>query len=530
MPQVVRGLLDPGAHPRAVERVDLVETHISWVLLAGDRVYKIKKPVNLGFLDFTTLERRRFFCEEEVRLNRRLAPGTYLGVVELKGTGPAVRLGGPGPTLEVAVEMRRLPADRMLDRLVLAGAIAPSLLDELAGLLARFHAAAATGGEIDELGGLETIRRNWMENFEQTADLPEAVLPHPSRRSLRDWVEAFVAREAARFAARVAAGRCRDCHGDLQAQHVCCTEPIQVFDCIEFNHRFRFGDTAGEIAFLAMDLERLGRPDLALRFLNAYVEASGDWDAVPLLDFYRAYRAFVRGKVLGFQVAAHPEHAPQARALFELAVAYTRPRRVPRLVITSGVMGSGKSTAARAVAARLGAIVIRTDAVRKHLAGLPLQARAAEPYGGGLYAPAMGARVYAEALRLAGEALDAGWPVVVDGSFARAAERAEARRLATVRGLSYATLSCDAPDAVIAGRLRARERDAHEVSDGRLELLAAHRTAFEAPAAEAGTMRIDTTGDTAAAVDRVLAELSWAADRWHAPRTAGADTSAGGNA
>ena len=526
----MRGLLDPGAYPHAVRQVDLVETHISWVLLAGDRVYKIKKPVDLGFLDFTTLERRRFFCEEEVRLNRRLAPGTYLGVVELKGTGPAVHLGGPGPTREVAVEMRRLPADRMLDRLVAENAVEPSLLDDLARLLARFHAAAATGGEIDELGGLETIRRNWVENFEQTADLPDTVLPDRSRRALRDWVEAFLAREPARFAARVAAGRSRDCHGDLQAQHVCCTDPIQVFDCIEFNHRFRFGDTAGEIAFLAMDLERLGRADLALRFLNAYLEASGDWDAVPLLDFYRAYRAFVRGKVLGFQVATHPEHTPDARALFERAAAYTRPGRVPRLVITSGVMGSGKSTVAQAVAARLGAIVIRTDAVRKHLAGLPLHTRAAEPFGGGLYAPAMGARVYAEALRLACEALDAGWAVVVDGSFARGAERAAARRLATSRGVSHATLWCDAPDSVIAARLRARERDAGEVSDGRLELLAAHRAAFEAPAAEAGTIRLDATGETAAVVDRALETLAWAADPGHPPRPSGADAPAGGHA
>ena len=517
LPRPLRSLLDPRAYPHPVTRVDLVETHISWVLLAGDRVYKIKKPVNLGFLDFTTLERRRFFCEEEVRLNRRLTHDVYLGVVTLTGSATTVRFGGPGPTLEVAVEMRRLPAERMLDRLVAENAVEPSLMVALAGLLARFHAASPTGGEIDELGGIETVRKNWAENFEQTADLPEPVLPRASRERLRTWVDGFLAREPARFAARVAAGRSRDGHGDLQAQHVCCTHPIQVFDCIEFNHRFRFGDTAGEIAFLAMDLERLGRPDLALRFLNAYLEASGDWDAVPLLDFYRAYRAFVRGKVLGFQVAPRPELAADARALFELADAYTRPGRVPRLVITSGVMGSGKSTVARAVADRLGAIVVRTDAVRKHLAGLPLHTRAAEAFGAGLYAPGMGERVYAEAGRLAREALNAGWAVVIDGSFSRAAERAAARDVAVALSVPHVTLWCDTADAVIAARLRAREGDPGEVSDGRLELLTAHRAAYETPSGEATTVAADTTGDAAVAADTALAGLSWT-KRSPAPR------------
>lgn len=516
LPEVVAALLDPGVYPHPVDRVELVETHISWVLLAGERVYKIKKPVDLGFLDFTTLERRRFFCEEEVRLNRRLAPDTYLGVVELTGTGRAVRIGGPGPTREVAVAMRRLPADRMLDRLVREGRAEAELLDAVARLIARFHAEAATGGEIDELGGIDTVRANWTENFAQTADLPEAVLPDASRRALRQWVRAFLARESARFAARVAAGRSRDCHGDLQAQHVCCTDPIQVFDCIEFNHRFRFGDTAGEIAFLAMDLERLGRPDLALRFLNTYFEASGDWEAVPLLDFYRAYRAFVRGKVLGFQVADHPALAADARALFDLAVAYTRPRRTPRLIVTCGVMGSGKTTVARAAAARLDAVIVRTDAVRKRLAGVPLETRSPDAFGAGLYTAAMSARVYAESLRLAGELLDAGWPVVVDGSFAHAAERAAARRTATGRAVPLLVLWCDAPDAVIARRLDARERDGRDVSDGRVELLAAHRAAYEAPAGEAETVRIDTTATVADALERALALPDAARGRPHA--------------
>ena len=507
LPRLIERLFDPALYPHPVDRVELIETHISWVLLAGDRVYKIKKPVNLGFLDFTTLGRRRRFCQDEVRLNRRLTSDIYLGVVEIKGSAEAPRFDGRGRTLEVAVVMRRLPAERMLDRLVRENAAPPALLDGIGLTVARFHAAADTGGEIDELGSIETIRRNWQENFAQTDTMGQDLLPDDTRRRVREYVATFLEREAARFAARVAAGRSRDCHGDLQAQHVCCVEPVQIFDCIEFNHRFRFGDVAGEIAFLAMDLERLGRPDLAIRFLNAYFEENGDYEAVPLLDFYRAYRAWVRAKVTAFQVADHPERAGEARALFELAGRFAATHRRPGLVITTGVMGSGKSTAARHAAARLGAIVVRTDAVRKRLGGVPLRERLAPGFGEGLYTLEMGRRTYVEAARLADELLRAGWPVIVDGSFSHAVERAEARAVADRHGVPFAVLWCDAPDEILVKRLRSRSEDRHEVSDGREELLAEHRARYESPEREPGVVRLDTSVE-AATVERALAGLA----------------------
>jgi aminoglycoside phosphotransferase family enzyme/predicted kinase len=507
-PRLIAALLDPAVYPHPVDRVELVETHISWVLLAGDRVYKVKKPVNLGFLDFTTLARRRRFCHEEVRLNRRLTTDIYLGVVEIAGTARKPRLEGGGRVIEVAVLMRRMPADRMLDRLVATDAAPPALLDAIGARVARFHREAETGGEIDRMGGLDTVRRNWEENFAQTAEVGPDLLPDETRRRVREHVEAFMAREAARFAARVAAGRSRDCHGDLQAGHVCCVEPVQIFDCIEFNHRFRFGDVAAEIAFLAMDLDRLGRPDLAIRFLNAYLEESGDYEAVPLLDFYRAYRAWVRGKVLSIQVAGGLQApAAEARALFALAGRYVAPHRPRRLVLTTGVMGSGKSTAARLAAAQLGAIAVRTDAVRKRLAGRPLRERVAAGYGEGLYTAEMGRKTYAEAGRLAAELLEAGWPVIVDGSFSHAAERAEIRAVAERHGVPSTVLWCDAPDPVLLERLRARDADRHEVSDGRAELLAEHRARYEAPAGEPDVIRLDTSAD-AAATERELERLT----------------------
>jgi hypothetical protein len=491
-PRLVSRLLDPAAYPHPVDRVELIETHISWVLLAGERVYKIKKPVDLGFLDFTTLARRRRFCHEEVRLNRRLTTDVYLDVAAITGTASAPRLGGEGRAIEFAVVMRRLPAERMLDRLVDEDAAPPELLDDIGRTVARFHAAADTGGEIDELGSIETIRGNWEENFAQTDALGPEVLPEEVRRAVREYVTATLEREADRFAARVAAGRSRDCHGDLQAQHVCCVEPLQIFDCIEFNHRFRFGDVAGEIAFLAMDLERLGRPDLAMRFLNAYLDESGDYEAVPLLDFYRAYRAWVRAKVLSFQ---GPEQAAEARARFELAGRLVRPHRDVRLMLTSGVMGSGKSTVARRAAARVGAIVVRTDAVRKRLVGVPLRERIGAAFGEGVYGEEMSRRTYDEARRLAEALLRAGWPVILDGSFSRAAERDEAREVAARAGVPSSVLWCDAPDAMLAERLRQRARRQDEVSDGREELLAEHRARYDSPEGESDVIRVDTSGD-----------------------------------
>jgi len=280
-------------------------------------------------------------------------------------------------------------------------------------------------------------------------------------------------------------------------------EAISHLESGEYNSDNLYSVTTTE-RFVAMDLDRLGRPELSNRFLNSYLEASGDWEALPLLDFYRAYRAWVRGKVLGFQLAAHPGLAGRGRALFELAAGYARQRPPARLLITTGVMGAGKSTVARALAARLGAVVIRTDAVRKRLAGVPLHARAAHGFGEGLYTGEMGRRTYDEALRLAAELLAAGLVVIVDGSFSTRAERDRARAVAWRLGVPFTALWCDAPEAVIRLRLRAREGDRHEVSDGREELLAAHRARYEPPTDEPEAVRLEMT-DGEADLVRVIA-------------------------
>jgi aminoglycoside phosphotransferase family enzyme/predicted kinase len=422
-------------------------------------------------------------------LNQRLAPNAYLDVVSVTRVGRTYHLGGEGRAHEVAVWMRRLPAGRMLDRLVESGAIDHRLMEDIGRTIAGFHARAATGPAIAHFGRQEAIARNLAENLARTGRFPAEVLPLELRRAVVGFLRQSLRTQRRRLAERVRAGRVRDCHGDLQAQHICCTDPIQIFDCIEFNHRFRYGDTAGEIAFLAMDLDALGRPDLALDFLNAYLDVSGDYAAVPLLDFYRAYRAWIRGKVYGLQ-AVDPARADRAalvaraRGYFDLAAAYARPRGTPALTVMTGLSASGKSTVAREIAHAGQAIVVRTDAVRKQLAGVPWHERHAGGLAEGLYAPGMTQRTYAACLDHAADLLGAGWSVVLDGVFGRRAERDAPRALAQRLGAAFRIAWCGAPEAVLRERLRARAASGRDLSDAGEAVLDLQLRHYESPVDE----------------------------------------------
>lgn len=330
LPPLVRALLRPEAYPHPAGDLRLIETHISWVVLAGRYAYKLKKPVNFGFLDFSTLERRLADCQDEVRLNRRLCPDLYLGVVAVTRQDGQFVVGGRGELAEPAVWMRRLPQTGMLTHLLATGAADAPLLRRVARRLARFHASAATGPGVDAYGAPATLRANWEENFQQTAPFLGRTLAATDYHAIAGYVLRFLADQDELLRARVAAGRIREGHGDLHAESVCVAgRRLYLFDCLEFNPRFRCADVAAEVAFLAMDLDRYARPDLAEAFVQAYVRASGDRDLPRLLDFYRCYRAYVRGKVLSFrldQPGLSPEQAEQvaaqARGYFELARRY----------------------------------------------------------------------------------------------------------------------------------------------------------------------------------------------------------------
>ena len=330
LPELIQALLDPKSYPHSPPRVELVQTQMSFVFLAGDLVYKVKKPVNLGYLDYTTLEQRHFFCQKEVELNRRLCPEAYLGVVAITEQAGRISMDGSGQPLEYAVKMRHLPQEAMLNNLLVRDKVTPEMLASVAEKLAEFHGRAETSAAISGFGNLDVIRQNTVENFEQTEkNIGITVSPEKYKR-IKDYTEDFLTQNASLFRRRLEEGKIRDCHGDLHAAHICFGDDgICIYDCIEFNDRFRYGDVASEVAFLAMDLDHYGRADLSRRFVSAYLAASGDTELEALLSFYKCYRAYVRGKVEGFKLAdPHISEAEKtgvlavAREYFELADSY----------------------------------------------------------------------------------------------------------------------------------------------------------------------------------------------------------------
>ena len=515
LPPPVAALLRPAAYPHPADDLHLHETHVSWVVLAGPYAYKVKKPVDLGFLDFSTPERRAAACADEVRLNRRLCPDVYLGVVRLVERRGAYFVGGTGRPVEPAVRMRRLPDAGMLPNLLATGAVDARLVGRIARRLARFHARAATGPGVDEYGGPATVRANWDENFAQTAPFVGRMVPASVQEAIVAYVERFLAEQRALLERRVAAGRIREGHGDLHAGSICVEgRRLQLFDCLEFSARFRCADVAAEVAFLAMDLDHYGRADLAAAFVDAYVRDGGDRELARLLDFYKCYRAYVRGKVASLRLA-EPGLAPaqevdvvaEARAYFDLAWAYTGGLARPTLVVTMGLPASGKTSLARALARRLGLVHLASDVVRKELAGLQPTEHGGAGFGQGLYDPATTRRTYATLRRRAGRWLRRGRSVVLDATFGRVAERAAVRRLAARTGARLVVFHCRAAKATLRERLAARAGDSGVVSDARLEHWPALRAAYAEPAELAGVVAVDTTATPADVVGRALAAL-----------------------
>jgi aminoglycoside phosphotransferase family enzyme len=412
---LIDALSDTAAYPHPVKKVEVRQTHISVVFLAGSYAYKIKKSVDLGFLDFTTLEKRCHFCQEEVRLNRRLAPTVYLGIVPVTRTPSGVTIGGSGEAIEWAVKMERLPEEATLLQRLGRGEIDVKLAESLAGKIASFHVGADRGEQIAAFGRFEVVARNARENFDQAVPQVGITLSAFVLERLRARTENLLARLQPLIEARARSGVPCDTHGDLHLDHVYLFPEHQppadlvVIDCIEFNERFRYADPISDMAFLVMDLHFHGRRDLGLAFADAYFRASKDEPGRALLPFYTAYRAAVRGKVEGFKLAVKEvpetergETLARARGHWLLALTeLEEPGQRPCLVMVGGLPGTGKSTLARRLAEQAGFTVVRSDVVRKELAGVAAQARVSAPFSEGLYAPAWTERTYAECLRQA---------------------------------------------------------------------------------------------------------------------------------
>jgi aminoglycoside phosphotransferase family enzyme/predicted kinase len=466
--------------PPTPRRVETVTTHISWVFLTDRHAWKIKRPVDYGFLDYTTLERRRHFCEEEVRLNRRLAPDVYLGVVAVRLGPGGYTLAGDGAVVEYAVQMRRLPDTASADARLRVGMLTHDDLWRVAGALARFYAAAAA---TPRYGSVDLIRGNVTENFDQVRPFVGRFLGAATLDAVSAWQLGFLARHADRFQARVDRGRIRDGHGDLRLEHVYFegAAPL-VLDCIEFNERFRMGDVASDAGFLAMELDARDRPDLAGSFLGRFALESDDYDLYRVVDFYLSYRAWVRGKVAAF-LAADPStpagkaerKAAEAQAFFTRAEAYTHPPASPGPVLAvGGLIGSGKTALAETLARALALPAVASDRTRKWLAGVAPTERA--PLSA--YEPDFSRRTFDELFRRAGAVLESGRGVILDATFGGRDLRRRARELARRHGRRFLLVETTCDDATLRERLRQRATGP-SVSDATESLLARMQAEFE---------------------------------------------------
>ncbi|MFF4486527.1 AAA family ATPase [Streptomyces sp. NPDC001544] len=486
-----------GQERRPPPRAAVCETHTAILFFAGDRVHKVKKPVDLGFLDYTTVAARRAACEREVALNRRFAPDVYLGLGEFRG--PEAK---EGADAEPLVVMRRMPADRRLSRLVRDGVAVDDVLRAVARRLAAWHAEAPRGRDVDEQGTRDALASRWEASFAQVRALGEDGSVPDGLAEIERLARRYLVGRERLFDARIEQGRVVDGHGDLLAEDVFCLDDgPRILDCLEFDDRLRYVDGLDDAAFLAMDLERLGAPDASAYFLARYGEYSGDPAPPSLWHHYVAYRAFVRAKVSLIQ--AHqgtPGAEAASRRLVSTALRHLRTSAVT-LTLVGGLPGSGKSTLSGALADRLGVTLLSSDRLRKELAGIPAEQSAAAGYGEGLYTPEWTDRTYAALLERAAALLSCGESVVLDATWSDASRRAAALRVAERTGADLLALHCHVPGDVSAARLDTRGPGVSDAGPG----IAAAMAATEPPWPEA--VPVDTSGPLESAVTRALAAV-----------------------
>ncbi len=466
------------AYPGSVSWIELLETHISWVFLAGDFAYKVKKPVDLGFVNFSTRERRRHFCEEELRLNRRLAPDLYLDVLPIAGTAENPRIGGAGTPIEYCVRMRRFPQEWLLSRLVAEGKLLPEHVDHLARQVAEFHARIPRAEPVSRYGSPEAVAEPIRANFEHL-DRPENADVVDLITRLRSWCENELAAREDELIVRKQSGSIRECHGDMHLGNmILADEAVTIFDCIEFNPDLRWIDVISEVAFCTMDLEDRGRVDLARRFLNAYLEWSGDYASLALFPLYFTYRALVRAKVAQLRREQRGLSGDESERLARELSNYlhlaekSTVKHDPFLAITHGLSGSGKTFGSQVVVEQLGAIRLRSDIERKRLAGLGPLAETLSSVGSGLYSSAFSRRTFDKLAELAAAIVKAGFPAVVDATFLKRPDRNQFRALAANLKMPFLILDFPADESTCRERIRRRSAaraDASEATEAVLD-------------------------------------------------------------
>ncbi|HXR02122.1 MAG TPA: AAA family ATPase [Pseudomonas sp.] len=466
---LLAALQNPALFPHPVEQFQVIETHISWVLLTGPYAYKIKKPVNFGFLDFTALAAREHFCQQELKLNQRLTEDLYLEVLPVTGSAEAPQLGGNGEAIEYVLKMRQFPQDGLLSTLQSKGELTTAHIDEMARQIAGFHDKAPRVLSENELGSPDSVMAPVTQNFEQILPFLSEKADLIQLQALEAWARTSFDRLKPLLAQRKAQGFVRECHGDIHLGNITLIDGrVVIFDCIEFNEPFRMTDVYADIGFLAMDLEDRGLKSLSRRLISQYLEHTGDYAGLELLNFYKAYRALVRAKVALFSLSADADHVQRATTLRQyrnyanLAESYSA---IPSkfLAITHGVSAVGKSHVAMRLVEALGAIRLRSDVERKRLFSADKD----------LYAEDASVATYKRLNELAAVVLHAGFPVVIDATFLKHEQRMVTAQIAEAAGDPFLILDCAAPKAVIEGWLAQRQTKNEDPSDATIEVIEA---------------------------------------------------------
>ncbi|GAA6622527.1 AAA family ATPase [Scytonema sp. NUACC26] len=473
IPPLIQQMLESGFYPHEVsEPVQLVQTHISYVLLTGKYAYKVKKPLNFGFLDYSTLEKRRHFSYEELRLNQRGAAELYLEVLPIALVDGQYQLGESGEPVEYVLKMLQFPNDTLLSQLFKQGRLDEELVEKLGRVVAEYHAnKTVTNDYIRSFGEVEPVRAAFDENYQQTEKYIGGPQTREQFEETKQYTDNFFSTCGELFKNRIKSSRIRECHGDLHLGNICLwQDKLWLFDCIEFNEPFRFVDVMYDVAFGVMDLEAQQRLDLSNAYLNTYLEITGDWEGLQVLPIYLSRQSYVRAKVTSFLLddpsvssSVKEEVTKTAATYYKLASEYTKPRQ-GQLILMSGVSGSGKSTTAKYLARHLGAIHLRSDAVRKHLAGIPLFERG----GDEIYSAEMTQKTYARLIELGILLAKQSYTVILDAKYDRQQFREDAITQAQMNQIPIQIIQCTAPQEVLQKRLTERTGD---ITDATVDLL-----------------------------------------------------------
>jgi aminoglycoside phosphotransferase family enzyme/predicted kinase len=466
----VQLLFKPSFWGKYCKKVSLIQTHTSWVFLTGKFAYKIKKPVFFGFLDYTTLSARKHFCEEEFRINQLLAPDIYYDVIPIVKRGDKITLAQPKKSeqvLDYAIKIRELPQQAIMTNLLLSYQVNYSMIDQIAKIIANFHNKSVSKPEDNKYGDLETIKYNWDENYAQTEPFIGITIKQKTFTEIKDYINHFIVNHKQLFTKRIHDQKIKQCHGDLHSHNIFITDKVYIFDCLEFNPRFAVSDVTSEIAFFVMDLEFYRHKYLADFFINRYLQYTKDFELLKILDFYKCYRAYVRGKVTSFNLNDRGmskqeklQAKKSAQEYFQLADKYIENfASQPKLIMVMGLPGVGKTYLAQHLAEHIHAYHLSTDIIRKEITNTPVETHRFDGYGKGIYTREVSGKTYEELYRRADIYLSQGKTCIVDATFSWEKSRAEVKQIADKNNAQFYIINCTCPEKLVMLRMKKREKE-----------------------------------------------------------------------